>query len=217
MSLGFISSRRRLTTTASLQMGDGERGHVAGNQDDPRPSPPNGTDRASPQASVHSQAHWGLEMELRRPGVLAARLLRVVSGSPAAARVLGEEQQSPQFRIPSHRIARVPPRRLVVEISKTWSSPVFVSFLGNVDLPKTRLESPSSSVHRRVYIPRRHPPPSANQVIQHAVAGASNCLLLAFPPFAPCLVSELCIHLHRTSCRCLGSSPSGPSATFTLI
>lgn len=141
MSLGFISSRRRLTTTASLQMGDGERGHVAGNQDDPRPSPPNGTDRASPRASVHSQAHWGLEMELRRPGALAARLLRVVSGSPAAARVLGEEQKSPQFRIPSHRIARVPPETCCRDI-KTWSSPVFVSFLGNVDLPKTRLESP---------------------------------------------------------------------------
>lgn len=136
MSLGFISSRRRLTTTASLQMGDGERGYVAGNQDDPRPSPPNGTDRASPRASVHSQAHWGLEMELRRPGALAARLLRVVSGSPAAARVLGEEQKSPQFRIPSHRIARVPPRRLVVEISKRGRRPSLCLFLATLTCPR---------------------------------------------------------------------------------
>lgn len=156
MSVGFISTRRRLTRTASSQMG--ERWHVAGNQDDPRPSPPNGTDRATSRTSVRSQAHWGLELELRRPGALAARLLRVVSGSPAAARVWCEERSSPNFA--SHRILLGSSPETYCRDIKTWPSPIarLCLFLGNVDLLKTQPPSSiaSSSVHRCVYIPRRH-------------------------------------------------------------
>lgn len=197
-------------------MGDGEREHVAGNQDDPRPSPPNGTDRASPRASLHSQAHWGLELELRRPGALAARPLRVVSGSPAAARVLCvKNTKFPNFA--SHRIARVSSGDLLEGHQNRGRHPSLCFFLGNVDSPTAQHPAriASSSVHRRVYIARRHPfskssPPACGSWGQQLLASGLG------PPSARCLVSELCIHLHSISCRCLGSSQSGPSATFTL-
>lgn len=183
MSVGFISTRRRLTRTASSQMG--ERWHVAGNQDDPRPSPP---DRATSRTSVRSQAHWGLELELRRPGALAARLLRVVSGSPAAARVWCEERSSPNFA--SHRILLGSSPETYCRDIKRWPSPIarLSLFLGNVDLLKT--QPPSSNrliISSSLCLHTETPSPSANQVLQHAVAGASNCLLLALPPFCALL------------------------------
>lgn len=145
MSVGFIFTRRRLTRTASSQMG--ERWHAAGNQDDPRPSPPNGTDRATSRTSVRSQAHWGLELELRRPGALAARLLRVVSGSPAAARVWCEERSSPNFASCSG-----PSRRLIVGTSKRGRRPSLVCVFFLATLTCSRPSLPARSPHHQFIV-----------------------------------------------------------------
>jgi hypothetical protein len=143
---------------------------MAGNQDDP---PPNGTARASlDPGEIVDRRNGGLKEELRR--ALAARLLRVVSGPPAAARAGSAasrvaEQKFPQFRIASLGF----PQETCCRDIKNVAVARLCIFSWQPGL--------LSSVHRRVYIETASSP--ASHVLQACGSWAGNCLLLVLPPF----------------------------------